>query len=107
MQAQRTIAERQLARTSAALPDVIHKAQDQLQNLSSKAQKLSLDRHTLADKLANLSTEVQAGGPEGSLLDQVERLHSELARLNVGLEWVKRLEEVVLLRYVFNNPDTK
>lgn len=80
----------------------MHKAQDSLQRLLSRAQKLSLERHTLADKLANLSTEVQEGG-EASVLNQVEELHRELSRLNVGLDWVLKLEEVVILRWVQHN----
>lgn len=102
----------QLAETTRTLPGLLNDAHDRLQKLLSEAQNLSLQRYTVADKLAGVINEIswegsldgaEATSSDGqqkseTLLRQMELLESELSRLEAGLTWVTVLEKVVLLR---------
>lgn len=99
----------QLGETSSELPGVLETTQTKLQALLSDAQGLSLQRYALADKLANLVADLRspvdgepgpgADAQEGqTLVQKMEGLQEELARLQAGLAWASLLERVLLLR---------
>ena len=99
---------RQLEETSATVPELLEVTQDKLQGLLKSAQSLSIERYALADKLANLFSQLDSSAAESSetespqqgktVLEKMEALSQELARLETGLVWVELLEKVVLLR---------
>ena len=94
------------------MPELLERTQERLQTLLSSSQSLSLQRYSLADKLANLIDELSSGpkrkddvdgegdgeGEHSSVLEQMEALQSELARLEAGLGWATVLEQVIVLR---------
>ncbi|WWC90049.1 uncharacterized protein L201_004981 [Kwoniella dendrophila CBS 6074] len=104
---------RELEETTKSLPEQIESTQTKLQTLLSSAQELSLQRYSIADKLANLvsdlsssdtNTEQDDNVADGqtkdnteSILSQLESLQSELGKLEAGLAWAKILEQVVVL----------
>ena len=89
---------------------MLQQAQVKLQQLLESAQSLSIERYALADKLANLvsdldsSTElngtqnVEVSRGRQTVLEQMEVMSAELSRLEAGLAWINVLEQVVLLR---------
>ena len=95
---------------------MLDETQTRLQALLTSAQKLSLERYTLADQLAGLVEGLErpadsgaAGTSEGTgmsstgtLLQQMAVMQDELARLEAGLVWVSVLEKVLGLRYVLS-----
>lgn len=91
------------------MPKLLHETQDKLQLFLSSAQSLSLERYTLADKLATLVSELSSstsddepefpdGNQRKSVLEQMEGLQAELGRLDAALSWVDVLERVLSLR---------
>ena len=102
----------QLEETSAILPKLLEETQEKLQSFLSEAQGLSLQRYALADKLANLVSQLSSDrhDEDGALGEQSERgqtvleqmqvLQAELRRLEAGLAWVTVLERVLTLRHV-------
>jgi hypothetical protein len=117
VQAPVVIADVQLESTSAQLPQLLEQTRTRLQSFLSSAQTLSLERYSLADRLANLVNELNADAPPISeltkggyggttsgrtVLEQMEGLQYELQRLEAGLAWVGVLEQVLVLRYVPN-----
>jgi hypothetical protein len=103
-----------LGDTSASLPALLQTTQERLGSLLSSAQDLSLQRYTLADKLSTLISELDSSAsaataedqPDGpavavkgrTVLEQMEEMQDELARLEAGLVWVSVLEQVLALR---------
>ncbi|WWD15898.1 hypothetical protein CI109_100322 [Kwoniella shandongensis] len=113
----------ELEETSSILPPKLEETQEKLQTLLSSAQGLSLKRYELADKLANLVSELSSsnepqpkhqhdGGAEAegseekggeeqraekTVLEQMEEMQVELGRLEAGLAWARALEQVVTL----------
>ncbi|KAK8869829.1 hypothetical protein IAR55_000397 [Kwoniella newhampshirensis] len=99
----------ELNETSAILPGILEETQEKLQTLLSSAQGLSLKRYELADKLANLVSELSSNNdvesegetkdqPRGkTVLEQMEGMQDELGRLEAGLVWARALEQVVTL----------
>jgi hypothetical protein len=85
---------------------VLDETQEKLQVFLGSAQQLSLKRYALADKLATLVNELNAGQDgqgaqaerEGTLLEEMEKLQVELGRLEAGLAWVTVLERAMGLR---------
>ncbi|OCF54147.1 hypothetical protein L486_08343 [Kwoniella mangroviensis CBS 10435] len=106
----------ELEETTKSLPKQIINTQARLQTLLSSAQELSLQRYSIADKLANLVSDVSDGNSHStdddsgirqkreSILGQLEVLQSELSRLEAGLAWAKVLEQVVILSERTLNP---
>ena len=97
------------------MPDLLAKTQERLQGFLSSAQSLSIERYALADKLAHLVSELSSspvdderthddlGGhtKQGkAVLEHMETLQHELARLEAGLAWATVLEQVMLLRWI-------
>ncbi|WWD01416.1 hypothetical protein V866_008360 [Kwoniella sp. B9012] len=105
----------ELEETTKSLPKQIEDTQARLQTLLSSAQELSLQRYSIADKLANLVSGISDGSSTSnedggirykgeSILGQLEVLQSELCRLEAGLAWAKVLEQVVILSEKTLNP---
>lgn len=108
--------EFQLVQSREAIPKLLQQTQSRLQAVLDEAQSLSLQRHSLQDKLDGLVAETssQARGQDGhpeegheppggaregpTVLEQLDRLQDELGRLEAGLAWVSVLERVVALR---------
>ncbi|WWC69475.1 uncharacterized protein I206_103416 [Kwoniella pini CBS 10737] len=101
-------ASKELEETTEALPKQIEVTQEKLQVLLSSAQELSIQRYSIADKLANLVSEISTTGENQSngqsILNQLEILQNELSRLEAGLQWAKILEEVINLSEKTLNP---
>nr|ODN88505.1 hypothetical protein L204_06360 [Cryptococcus depauperatus CBS 7855] len=98
-EARESKAKKELERTTEALPGLLQDTRDALQDLLSSAQKLSLDRHTSADKLAVLirDTSETESAQGQSALAKLDALQDELADLEAGLSWVTILEKTVIL----------
>ncbi|ORX39873.1 TIP-1 family-domain-containing protein [Kockovaella imperatae] len=120
-QAKKRAADAELATTTSTLPDMLHAAQERLQKLLESAQSLSIQRYALADKLGNLIAELQSsaetdgssreednrsGNRKQSVLEQMESMSSELARLEAGLAWATILEQVVVMSEQILSPQT-
>ncbi|KAK4688656.1 RAD50-interacting protein 1, partial [Tremellales sp. Uapishka_1] len=101
------VAAAEVEETSSLLPKALEETQTRLQEFSSSAQNISLERYALADRLANLVKElssdavleVEDEGKAGqtTVLEQMESLQADLNKLEAGLAWASGLEQVVVL----------
>ncbi|WWC61139.1 uncharacterized protein I303_103718 [Kwoniella dejecticola CBS 10117] len=111
-------ASQELEETSKTLPLQIEQTQEKLQALLSSAQDLSLQRYSIADKIANLVSEISSplltpandapsDAKQGeSILGQLEVLQGELSRLEAGLQWAQVLEQVIILSEKVLDPNS-
>jgi hypothetical protein len=84
--------------TKVELPKLVDITQTEIQALLTSTQGLSTRRFGLVDKLSRLIVDLDSEeGGEGTILDRLEGLQDELARLEVSHGWIEVVERVVLL----------
>ena len=80
------------------LPKLLDITQTEIQTLLTSTQGLSSRRFGLVDKLSRLIVDLNSEeGGEGTILDRLEGLQDELARLEAASGWIEVVERVVLL----------
>jgi hypothetical protein len=84
--------------TKVELPKLVDITQTEIQALLSSTQGLSSRRFGLVDKFSRLIVDLNSEeGGEGTILDRLEGLQDELARLEASSGWIEVVERVVLL----------
>jgi hypothetical protein len=88
--------------TKVELPKLVDITQTEIQTLLTSTQGLSSRRFGLVDKLSRLIVDLnsEAEGEKGTILDRLEGLQDELARLQASSGWIEVVERVVLLSQV-------
>ena len=94
----------QLSQSQADLNELIVQTRARAQEHLHTAQELSLLRHSLADELSYLSSELVSTlrGPEGkpTLLEDIETLHRNLKELQSVKGYVQVIERALKVKYV-------
>ena len=94
----------QLSQSQADLNDLIVRTRATAQEHLHNAQELSLLRHSLADELSYLSTELVStlSGPEGkpTLLEDIETLHRSLKELQSVKGYIQVIEHALMVKCV-------
>lgn len=84
--------------TKVELPKLLETTHTEIQTLLTSTQGLSSRRFGLVDKLSRLIVDLNSEeGGEGTILDRLEGLQDELARLEAASGWIEVVERVVLL----------